>query len=225
MERHIQLTEDGSHTIGLSGTKVTYHSTHGALQESMHIFIQAGLRPLLQQYDNLRIFEMGLGTGLNALLTLQEAIASKQQVYYETVEPYPLSAAEVQALNYDSLVNMPAAGCTLAALHQAPWEQETLLHPLFTLYKRQLSLEQYLLIQVPSPYHLVYFDAFAPEIQPALWSPAVFEQLAARMCTGGVLVTYCSKGVVRRAMQSAGFQVTKQPGPPGKREIVVSRKL
>ncbi|KAA2243210.1 tRNA (5-methylaminomethyl-2-thiouridine)(34)-methyltransferase MnmD [Chitinophaga agrisoli] len=225
MERHIQLTDDGSHTIGLSGTKVTYHSTHGALQESMHIFIQAGLRPLLQQHTCLHIFEMGFGTGLNALLTLQEVIAAQQPVYYETVELYPLSAAEVQALNYDSLLNIPATNCNLVSLHEAPWEQEMGLHPLFTLYKRQLSLAQYLSAPVTKQYHLIYFDAFAPEIQPELWSPAVFEHLAARMYPGAALVTYCSKGVVRRAMQSAGLQVTKQPGPPGKREIVVSRKL
>jgi len=225
MERHIQVTGDGSHTIGLSGTKVTYHSTHGAIQESMHIFIQAGLQPLLRQYDRLQIFEMGLGTGLNALLTLQEAVMQKQAVYYETVELYPLSPDEVQSLNYNVQLNIPTTALALEILHQAAWEQDVTLHPLFTFHKIRCALGEYLAIPDERQFHLIYFDAFAPEIQPELWSPAIFEQLAARLYAGGVLVTYCSKGTVRRAMEAAGLKVTKRPGPPGKREIVVSYKL
>lgn len=222
MERHIQLTADGSHTIGLSGTKVTYHSTHGAIQESMHIFIAAGLRPLLHRHASLSVFEMGFGTGLNALLTLQEAIASGQLVYYETVELYPLSTQEVQALNYNILLK-PGTGHTLEALHSAAWEQVAPLHPQFSLLKKQQSLPDYL-AESTTLFHLVYFDAFAPEIQPELWTPAVFAQLAERMHPGGVLLTYCSKGVVRRAMQAAGLVVEKLAGPPGKREIIRAHK-
>ncbi|GAA0546419.1 tRNA (5-methylaminomethyl-2-thiouridine)(34)-methyltransferase MnmD [Chitinophaga japonensis] len=222
MDRHIQLTADGSHTIAVPGMGVTYHSTRGALQESLHVFIAAGLRPLLGRHPVLRIFEAGLGTGLNALLTLQEA--GPQAVYYEAVEPYPLSAAEAQALNYNEMLNNSPSAGSLQALHAAPWEQPVALSPGFTLCKRQSSLQQYLAQSLPPPFHLVYFDAFDPVAQPELWSQEVFEQLFARLDTGGVLVTYCSKGAVRRAMQAAGFKVEKLPGPPGKREIIRAGK-
>lgn len=216
MERYIQLTADGSHTVLVPALNVTYHSTHGALQESRHVFTGAGLLPLSGQHQHLHIFEMGFGTGLNALLTLQEAIGREQAVTYHAIELYPLPAAELQALNYMELL----PGSPFQALHEAPWEQDVSLHPLFTLRKMQTSLEQYLGRPAHPFFHLVYFHAFAPEIQPELWTAGVFAQLYARLHPGGRLVTYCSKGVVRRAMRSAGFRVEKLPGPPGKREIL-----
>lgn len=224
MERHLQVTQDGSHTIGIPGMQVTYHSTHGAVQESMHVFIRSGLHPLLGLYPELRIFEMGFGTGLNALLTLQQAATQRQLVYYETVELYPLSAAEVQSLNYNVLLNEGQAPVRLETLHAAPWDQHVQIDPFFALYKKQLSLSQYLEGPLQQPFHLVYFDAFDPGAQPELWAQPVFEQLYNRMYNGGVLVTYSSKGIVRRAMEAAGFKVEKLPGPLGKREIVRAGK-
>jgi tRNA U34 5-methylaminomethyl-2-thiouridine-forming methyltransferase MnmC len=219
MERLLQITQDGSHTIAVPGLRLTYHSMRGAVQESMHIFIRAGLQPLLGQFPQLRIFEMGMGTGLNAWLTLQQAVTQQQPVYYETVEPYPLSAAEIHGLNYGALLNNQSS-CSFASLHEAPWEQDTAIHPLFTLHKMQRPLATYLGYPLRVPFHLVYFDAFDPVVQPELWAQPVFEQLYARMYTGAALLTYCSKGIVRRAMKAAGFAVEKLPGPPGKREIV-----
>jgi tRNA U34 5-methylaminomethyl-2-thiouridine-forming methyltransferase MnmC len=222
MERHILVTGDGSHTIGVTGTNVTYHSTHGAIQESTHIYINAGLRPLLQQHSPLYIFEMGFGTGLNALLTLQGVIAQQQPVYYETIELYPLPAAETQALNYNNLLKT-AAGYGLEALHSAAWEEVVPVHPQFSLLKKQQSLSAYL--NTPSRlFHLVYFDAFAPDVQPELWNATIFEQLAAHMYSGGVLVTYCSKSAVRKDLEAVGFTVEKLTGPPGKREIIRATK-
>lgn len=224
MERHIQITQDGSHTLAIPGLQVTYHSTYGAIQESMHVFIQSGLHLLMGTQTVLRIFEMGLGTGLNALLTLQQAGMHHQQVYYETVELYPLSTAEVQLLNYNILLNSRPGSCLLEDLHAAPWDDDVQVAPLFTLHKKQQSLFQYLESPLQQPFHLIYFDAFDPAAQPDLWTQTVFEQLFARLHEGGVLITYCSKGIVRKAMQAAGFLVEKLPGPPRKREIVRARK-
>jgi tRNA U34 5-methylaminomethyl-2-thiouridine-forming methyltransferase MnmC len=224
MERHIQITADGSHTLAIPGLQLTYHSMYGAIQESMHVFIQSGLHLLLTTQPLLRIFEMGLGTGLNALLTLHQAGMLHQRVYYETVELYPLSTAEVQSLNYNILLNSSQEYCLLEDLHAAPWEADAQVTPLFTLHKKQQSLFQYLGSPLQEPFHLIYFDAFDPAAQPELWTQQVFEQLYARLYEGGVLVTYSSKGVVRRAMQAAGFLVEKLPGPPGKKEIVRAKK-
>jgi len=225
MERHLQITQDGSHTIAIPGLQVTYHSTYGAIQESVHVYIRPGLHSLLGAHPVLRIFEMGLGTGLNALLTLQEAATQGQHIYYETIEPYPLSITEVQSLNYNVLLNSSPGSGLLGDLHAAPWESDVQVDPLFTLHKKQCPLFQYLESPLQEPFHLIYFDAFDPAAQPELWVQQVFEQLFARLHTGGVLLTYCSKGSVRRAMQAAGFMVEKLPGPPGKREIVRARKV
>ncbi|HEY1164301.1 MAG TPA: tRNA (5-methylaminomethyl-2-thiouridine)(34)-methyltransferase MnmD [Chitinophaga sp.] len=224
MERHIQITADGSHTLAITGLQLTYHSMYGALQESMHVFIQSGLHLLLGTQALLRIFEMGLGTGLNALLTLQQAGMQHQQVYYETVELYPLSIAEVQSLNYNILLNSRQEYCLLEDLQTTPWDTDAQVTPLFTLHKKQESLFQYFENPLQEPFHLVYFDAFDPAAQPELWTQQVFEQLYGRLYEGGMLLTYCSKGAVRRAMQAAGFVVEKLSGPPGKREIVRATK-
>lgn len=226
MKRQIITTRDGSHTVEIPDLQVTYHSHHGAVQESMHVFIEAGLRfitgqtlatdSILQsgQTSPLRIFEMGFGTGLNAYLTALEANRLQQPIYYTSVEQYPLIPEEAAALNYATNEDEQTI---FHQLHQSPWQTDVAITTLFTLHKQQTSLLDFVAQQ---PVHLIYFDAFAPTTQPELWTEAVFHKLFNMLLPGGVLVTYCSKGVVRRAMQAAGFTVTKIPGPPGKREMV-----
>lgn len=204
MKRELQLTADGSHTIAIPDLNVTYHSTHGAIQESMHVFIQAGLQAVQQPL--VRIFEMGFGTGLNALLTMQYATTP---VYYYAVEQFPLTAAEVEGLSYGD------------TLHQYPWNEDVEISDQFTLHKAHGSLLE---ITPGQTFHLIYYDAFAPKAQPELWTREVFEKLYSFLVPGGMLVTYCSKGDVRRAMLAAGFTVEKLVGPPGKREMLRARK-
>lgn len=205
MKRELQLTADGSHTIAIPDMNVTYHSTHGAIRESMHVFIQAGLQAL--QLPAVRIFEMGFGTGLNALLTMQHADIP---VYYYAVEQYPLTAEEVEGLSYGN------------ELHAYPWNEDVKINERFTLYKAHTSL---LSVQPEQEFDLIYYDAFAPGAQPELWTTEVFEKLYGLLAKGGILVTYCSKGDVRRAMQAAGFKVEKLAGPPGKREMLRAKKV
>ena len=196
--------------------QVTYHSRHGAVQESRHVFIQAGLQPLLKQYNTLRVFEMGFGTGLNALLTLEQAIAHDQVIYYQAVEKYPLNGEEIKQLDYKQI--LPDEYFT--TLHQCNCNEPVAIHPFFTLYKSCISLQEF---KAESPFHLIYYDAFAPAAQPELWTQQIFEQLYAMLKDGGVLVTYCSKGDVRRNMLAAGFKVEKLAGSPG-REMLRATK-
>ncbi|MBU7578084.1 MAG: SAM-dependent methyltransferase, partial [Flavihumibacter sp.] len=99
MERILEATADGSHTISIPEMQVTYHSKHGAVQESMHVFIEAGLRFKLKATNgSLAILEMGFGTGLNALLTLLEA--EGREIWYESLEAYPVSLELAMQLNY-----------------------------------------------------------------------------------------------------------------------------
>ncbi|SFD13778.1 tRNA U34 5-methylaminomethyl-2-thiouridine-forming methyltransferase MnmC [Chitinophaga sp. CF118] len=219
MKRQLYITADGSHTIVLPDMQVTYHSTYGALQESRHIFIQAGLKYVMPK-DSINVFEMGFGTGLNALLTVQESIQSRCHVYYQSVELYPLSMEDAEGLNYTTQLNDSSE--TFSLLHSSKWEEDIMINPLFTLHKSHDSITH---LSVNKHFHVIYYDAFAPDVQPELWEPVIFEKLYNWLHPGGVLVTYCSKGSVRRTMQSAGLKVEKLPGPPGKREILRAIKI
>lgn len=220
-EREIIITADGSVTIAIPQLNVTYHSKHGAIQESMHVFIEAGLKPLLNQQETINLFEMGFGTGLNALLTLIEAEKHQQKINYQTVEAFPLEKEIVAGLNYCEQLHQPQLKPLFEQLHASPWNQSINLTPWFTLQKDHTTLFNLSTAQL---FNLIYYDAFAPNAQPELWTVDAFTQLFNMLTAGGILVTYCSKGDVRRAMQAAGFSIEKIPGPPGKREMVRARK-
>ncbi|MFT3701156.1 MAG: tRNA (5-methylaminomethyl-2-thiouridine)(34)-methyltransferase MnmD [Agriterribacter sp.] len=222
MQRQIITTADGSHTIRIAETAITYHSIHGALQESMHVFINAGFQSVASSHNELHVLEIGLGTGLNALLSFAESQKLQKKIYYTAVEPFPLTANEVNALNYTEQMHKPVLKNVFSIIHSSKWEEDIAIAPAFTLHKMRQSLLDVTLPQ--EHYHLVYFDAFAPAVQPELWTEEVFQQLYNTMYPGAVLVTYCSKGNVRRNMQQAGFMIEKPPGPPGKREMIRARK-
>jgi tRNA U34 5-methylaminomethyl-2-thiouridine-forming methyltransferase MnmC len=219
VERTLILTKDGSHSIAVPALRANYHSLHGAVQESQHVFIEAGLRHWWQTHSGapVSILEMGFGTGLNALLTYMEAEITKQPVHYTAIEPYPLTMGEIAGLNYCSHLGRTDLLPVFYQLHQCDWESEQSLGENFILCKKKTALAE---LRSDRLFDIVYYDAFAPVAQPELWTAKIFEHTASLMKEGAVLVTYCSKGVVRRALQKAGFSVEKIPGPPGKREIV-----
>ena len=216
MQRRIILTADGSHTVEVPDMQVTYHSRHGAVQESMHVFLRAGLEEARLRFpgEELAVFEMGFGSGLNALLTAMEAETDQLKIRYTAVEAFPLNPEEARLLNYGKELGEEEL---FGKLHDAPWNEEVNITPGFTLQKLAGRLQD---IQNAHRFHLVYYDAFAPSAQPELWTEAIFRQVHGLLHPGGILTTYCSKGDVRRALQAAGFIVTKLPGPPGKREMV-----
>ena len=225
MERKIIVTKDGSHSVSIPQLNVTYHSIHGAIQESMHVFIESGFRNVsvrLNRPGALRILEVGFGTGLNAFLTLIEAEKHTINVQYSAIELYPLIEEEYKLLNYGEIVDVPTLQTVFQKLHACEWNNEVNIVPGFSLLKVNQSLLNF---TTGRCYDLVYFDAFAPGAQPELWTKEVFEKVYAMMYANGVLVTYCSKGDVRRAMQSAGFIIEKIPGPPGKREMIRATRI
>jgi tRNA U34 5-methylaminomethyl-2-thiouridine-forming methyltransferase MnmC len=228
VERKIITTKDGSDTISVPEINLTYHSVHGAIAESKHVYIDAGLysSARVNRPDPYHIFEMGFGTGLNSLLTLIEAEKLKQNVFYTTVELYPLLPEEYMSLNYCSILNRNDLQPVFQQMHQCEWEKENVMTPFFTIHKSNKQLIDLLTNQlllnnkVGKLFDLVYFDAFAPTVQPELWTVEIFDKLFDAMCPGGILVTYSSKAEVRRAMKAAGWIIEKIPGPHGKREMV-----
>lgn len=217
MERIVMQTADGSPTITIPAMGVSYHSRYGAVQESMHVFIAAGYQQFTGKPAGINMLEMGFGTGLNALLTLGQAVATGKPTYYHALELYPLQSEEYADLGYAGLAGTGAPGIDLQDLHKAAWETDVPVTPHFTLHKSRVSVLGFSPLR---QYDLVYYDAFAPGAQPELWTVDVFSRLFTMMAGGGRLVTYCSKGDVRRAMLAAGFIVEKLPGPKGKREML-----
>jgi len=216
VERKIISTEDGSHTIAVPQLRAMYHSVHGAIQESKHVFIDAGLNFIRNNScpQGLKIFEMGLGTGLNAFLTAIEAAKHKTTIQYTSIEPFPLSVEEVSLLNYPQYLQNQEL---FLKIHEVDSSEEIMISQFFSLRKENEDFVNY---EPLEKVHLIYYDAFAPNSQPELWTNEIFEKLFNMLHPNGTLVTYCSKGAVRRAMAAAGFSVQKLQGPPGKREIL-----
>jgi tRNA U34 5-methylaminomethyl-2-thiouridine-forming methyltransferase MnmC len=216
LERKIITTSDGSTSLYIPELNENYHSTHGAIQESMHVFIEAGLQ--MVNKPSINIFEMGYGTGLNFLLTLIHG--GKRTINYHGIEAYPLEPNLINQLNYASQLDADSeTEKVFSKFHEA--QGTVILTDKITATKEQVTLSNY----IPKiKFDLVYFDAFAPEVQPELWTPDVFDKIFNMMYPGGILTTYCAKGQVRRNMISSGFKVERIPGPPGKRQMMRATK-
>lgn len=216
MKYQLILTEDGSHTIFIEELNEHYHSVHGALQESRHVFINAGLKACPRQ--QLNVLEIGFGTGLNALLTFFEAEAGNLRVNYTACEPFPLPERLWKQLNHPALFVADIAAVALSMMHSSDYGCEVQMNECFTFHKIAQKIEY---TNLPAKhFHLIYFDAFAPTVQPELWSYPIFKKLFDATANDGVLVTYSAMGEVRRSMIKAGFVVERLPGPPGKREML-----
>jgi len=213
----IELTADGSHTLFIPELDEHYHSVNGAIQESDHVFIRAGLHSTSK--SKITVFEVGFGTGLNAFLTLLDARTSEKEIHYISLESYPLSLSITEKLNYAD--NYLADEKSLfEKLHKAEWGKSVKITPSFYLTKLNADFTSFNFSLIKEPVDLIYFDAFAPDKQPDMWSQHLFDQLYKITSDGGILTTYCAKGIVRRMMQHAGYTVERLPGPPGKREML-----
>lgn len=221
MERKIILTGDGSHSISVPALNVTYHSIYGAIQESLHVFIEAGFKSACTNQSVCSILEVGFGTGLNALLTAIEAEKTGTSIYYVALEPYPLDDGETLLLNYCEQLSRKDLQDDFIRMHQCEWNKSIAVTENLLMHKSKNMLQSFEHI---TKFDLIYFDAFAPAAQPELWTKEVFDKMFSMLAPRGVLVTYCSKGDVRRAMMAAGFKVEKLPGPPHKREMLRARR-
>lgn len=232
-----QVTEDGSHTLFSEMAGQTYHSSHGAVQESRHIFIsqlsiksqqlEVSEQELIEK-SSLSVLEIGFGTGLNALLTAQWARENGVRVEYTSIELYPLGEEVYCGLNYGRLLGDEEL---FLRLHEAEWDVGFVpVVENFVIRKCKSDIVEWLrnaqcTMHNVQLFDVVFFDAFSPDAQPELWTEEVFRNVYALMKMGGVLTTYCAKGDVRRAMLAAGFRVEKLAGPPGKRHILRAGKI
>ena len=215
----VQTTDDGSATLFVPELDEHYHSVKGAYTEALHIYRYCAYQYAAEHSSSspLRLLEIGFGTGLNAAVTAMVA-TPEHPLHYITLEKYPVSPALVGQLGYNAFVDESL----FAAIHAAPWEQPSPIAPHFVIEKRCCDL---LTAPLPTDIDIVYFDAFAPEKQPEMWSAPIFARLYQAMRPGAILTTYCAKGVIRRLLQSTGFSVERIAGPVGgKREILRATK-
>ena len=224
MKREIKTTSDGSKTLYISELNENYHSHHGALQEARHVFIDNGLKTV-QNYE-INILELGFGTGLNVLVTIDEFLKTDKNhvIHYSTIEKYPVDECEVTELSYDSFFDEPNIKEYYRKLHECEWNKTTELFPNFFFTKYHRDFFDFKEIELPK-INLVYYDCFGARVQPDLWEKPLFEMVADKMEMGGLLTTYSSKGSVRRILEELNFKVEKKNGPPGKREMINAIKL
>lgn len=219
-------TEDGSHSLFVPALNETYHSFHGAVQESLHVFIKMGLSYHLEQkidVNELRVFEVGFGTGLNALLAAAFAWKHRILIHFTSIEAFPVAPTLVEKLNYTSFIENNEAGQWFKLLHTCEWNSTVQVHPWFTIKKVHSKLQDY-----PLPacaFDTIFFDAFAPNKQADMWDLPVLKKIAFSMDTGAAFVTYCAKGQLKRDLQSLDLKVDTLPGPPGKKEMVRAIKF
>jgi tRNA U34 5-methylaminomethyl-2-thiouridine-forming methyltransferase MnmC len=215
----VLLSNDGSHTVFSSKFDVSYHSKHGAITESNVVFIDSGLKYLINTGSKtIKIFEMGLGTALNVHLTFQEAITSIINIEYSAIEAFPLKIEEIDALNYCQILGDEPV---FKNWHQLSWQQSHKITDNFQFTKIQGELQEF---SLDNTYHLIYYDAFGPRTQPELWDLNMMQKMYSCLEIGGILVTYCAQGQFKRNLKSAGFTIEELPGPPGKREMIRATK-
>ena len=220
-KREFKITADGSHTLYVGALDETYHSKHGAIQEAVHVFINAGL----SYFDKpkLKVLEIGFGTGLNAFLTLLEVKKKIIEISYTGIEAFPLEKDVIGQLNYVTELNSSNEEKILFnKLHEVAWESYQKITANFKLNKTKVELDDF---ETTEQFDLIYFDAFGPRVQPEMWTVAIFEKLYNCLTPNGILVTYCAKGSVKRGLKAVGFEIEALPGPPGKREMTRALKV
>jgi tRNA U34 5-methylaminomethyl-2-thiouridine-forming methyltransferase MnmC len=219
LKREIIRTADGSTTIHIAAWDECYHSKFGAIQEAQHVFIKNGLS--LFENKAIAILEIGFGTGLNAFITFLESKKLNQTIDYLGVEAYPITAEEILAMNYVSELDAESESAIFEKMHQCNWGEQIILREDFLFTKRKQFFAN---IDDIEKFDLIYFDAFGYNVQPELWSTAIFQKMYNALKQNGILVTYAARGVVKRSMKEVGFTVEKLEGPPGKREMFRARK-
>lgn len=214
MHKEVKLTNDGSKTLYIPEMDETYHSSHGALQEAIHVFIENGVKQI--EKKEISIFEMGFGTGLNALLSWIYSNENNRLINYLGIEAYPVDKQYYNQVNHGELISREAEG-KFQQMHEAEWDKVVQFDSLFNLKKLHQKIENWQ--PITQQFDIVYFDAFGPRAQSDMWDVTILKKMYDCLKSDGFLVTYCAKGQVKRDLKSLGFTIEALPGPPGKREM------
>jgi len=220
-------TQDGSHTLESKDYDATYHSIFGAIDESLVVFIMAGLdyQRVQRKSTHINILEVGMGTGLNVWLAALWAETHGIKINIHTLEKHPLDATVTDLLNYNhSLPDLSDSQLLLIkAIHNSPWEEQVHLNTYTTLTKHHCDVLTH--PYSTDCYDVIFFDAFAPNTQPELWTEDFHTLLYRSLKVNGTLTTYCAKGVVKRMLKGIGYELDQLPGPHRKHEMTRALKV
>ena len=217
------ITSDGSKTLFNEEVGEYYHSRHGALQESRHVFLNTGMRYFLERsgQKNIKILEVGFGTGLNFLISADFCSANNIQLDYTGIEAYPLKPEIIENTGYQSYISTDLWD-SFTSQYEVAQQKNTFIYKYCSLkieYVKMLDFNSDELFDV------IYFDAFAAVHQPEMWNQESLAHISKFLNPGGVFVTYAITGDLKRSMKSLGFTIEKVPGAPGKREMLRAVKL
>lgn len=223
MKREIRITRDGSPTLYLPELDEHYHSMHGAVQEAKHVFIENGLLTRNEKAE-LKILEVGFGSGLNALLTCIKGQENpSRSISYIGIESNPLNHEEQKMMDFSEQIKHPNLQEFVEKIHTAEWNVLTNITSNFSLLKIEAEIQKF--TTEPNAFDIIYYDAFGPRAQGEMWDKPIFEPLYRLLNDNGILVTYCAQGQFKRNLKEIGFIVESRPGPPGKREMTVAKKI
>ena len=212
------LTKDGSHTIFSKEINENYHSKHGAISESLHVFIKNGLEKV--EKKSIELLEIGFGTGLNAFLSQNYVEVKKICCNYHSIEKFPINKEQFKNLNYPKTLGIDKK--KFIDLHDSNWNSLNKLSEYFNLMKIKKDILDY---KTNLKFDIIFFDAFSPEKQAEMWSEEILKKMFSFLKKNGFLVTYCAKGIIKRKLKEVGFKVISLPGPIGKREMTMAMKI
>jgi tRNA U34 5-methylaminomethyl-2-thiouridine-forming methyltransferase MnmC len=217
-ELKIVTTADGSKTIYNSEVGENYHSRHGALQESKHVFLNSGLKYFLDNHSvsDVSILEVGFGTGLNFLLSADYCADNQIKLDYTGIEAYPLTDDLISQTGYNEYVSSGIWGSFIDIYTEALKNSVQIN----SSCKLKIAHCQLTSFNSERRYDVIYFDAFASVRQPEMWSEEAIAHTVQFLKPGGVFVTYAITGNLKRMLKALGLKVEKTPGAPGKREML-----
>ena len=219
----IVSTADGSNTIFNAEIGENYHSKHGALQESQHVFLKSGLQYFLsvKEASQVTILEVGLGTGLNFLLSADYCTQQQLKLDYVGIEAFPLNTELIRQTGYDQYIGKDLWG-NFQGMYPSAINHKVKIN---TFCELELVHRELLNFESPQLFDVIYFDAFAAVHQPEMWSEEAIAHTVSFLKTGGVFVTYAITGNLKRQLKALNFKVEKAPGAPGKREMLRATRL
>lgn len=216
----IYITANNDQTLYVPELDETYHSRHGAIAESQHVFIEKGLKKIkIDPGTKIKIFEVGFGTGLNCLLACKFAIEYQTEVFYHAIEAYPIDNNLISNLNYGKKLNLID---NFEKIHKVNWEKPQQINIVFSLLKTKTLVQDFNVTE--SDYDIVFFDAFAKSKQPEMWDILVISKVGSMIKSDGIFVTYAATGQLRRDLKQNGFEVENPTGAHYKRQMTIGIK-
>jgi len=217
----ITPTADGSNTLYNEIIGEHYHSKHGALQESKHVFIDAGLKFASNGKSEISILEVGFGTGLNFVLSFEYCTTNNIQLNYTSIEAFPLTKDIIERTGYSEYVS-EATWKSFISSYEESLKSQQVLSSICKLEIPHTTLAEF---ETEKRFDVIYYDAFSVQHQPEMWSDDIIAHICSFLKPGGTFVTYAITGKLKRAVKANGFTIEKLPGAPGKREMLRAVKV